>query len=92
MDHTVSSSQYAVGENKRIHHAINIARDAIFAAKGGTIADLNFESAFDLLCMRWVLKVLAKKGCHREVINRIRRIYDDGFTIPMINNCPGRQI
>ena len=29
--------------------------------KGGAIADLDFKSAFDLLCMEWVLKVLKKR-------------------------------
>ena len=64
LEHTVSESQYAVG-GRRIHHAINLARDAIFAAgksgKGVGIADQDFEAAFNFLCMDWVERVL-KKG------------------------------
>ena len=64
--HTISPNQFALGKEKRIHHAISLARDTIYLSnsrnKGGAIADLDFKSAFDLLCMDWVLKVLEKKG------------------------------
>ena len=65
INHTISSQQYALGETKRIHHTIALARDTIYASnqrnKGCAIADLDFKSAFDLLCMEWVFKVLEKK-------------------------------
>ena len=67
ISHTISPSQFALGKEKRIHHAISLARDTIYLNnmknKGGAIADLDFKSAFDLLCMEWVLKVL-KKAYH----------------------------
>ena len=63
--HLISPSQFVLGKEKRIHHAIALARDTIFLSnsrkKGGAIADLDFKSAFDLLCMEWVYKVLEKK-------------------------------
>ena len=58
LDHTVSSLQFASDKNKRISHAINLARDAIFFAnkrkEGAGLNDLDFDSAFDLFCMSWV--------------------------------------
>ena len=66
IDHTVSPLQYAAGNSKRIAHAIYLARDSIFAAQqskeGAALADLDFEAAFDFLCMSWVEKVLEKKA------------------------------
>ena len=65
ISHLISPSQFALGKEKRIHPAIALARDTIFLSntkkKGGAIADLDFKSAFDLLCMEWVFKVLEKK-------------------------------
>ena len=63
INHTVSNKQFALGETKRIHHAISLARDAIYASslknKGCTI---------DLLCMDWVFTVLEQKGLHEDAI------------------------
>lgn len=63
ISHLISPAQFALGKEKRIHHTIALARDTIFLSKsrkkGGAIAD--FKSAFDLLCMEWVFKVLEKK-------------------------------
>ena len=96
MEHTVSNLQYAAGKSRRISHAINFARDAVFAAntrkEGAALADLDFEAAFNLLCMNWVEDVLVKKGLHINVISRIKRLYTGGITIPLINDIPGRQI
>ena len=45
----VAKQQFALGESKRINHAIALARDAIFAAnqrkEGSAIADLDFKAA-----------------------------------------------
>ena len=92
----MSPLQFASGNNKRISHAINFARDAVFSAnkkkEGAGLADLDFQSAFDFLCMSWVERVLEKKGLHMDVINRMRRYYKNGVTIPVINNIQGRKI
>ena len=96
LDHTVSAHQFAVGNSKRIHHAIRMARDAIFAAgkakHGCGIADLDFMAAFNNLCMDWVEMVLVKKGLHSKAVARIRRLYTDGVTIPVINSQQGQPI
>ena len=96
LDHTVSPRQFAAGKNRKISHAINLARDTVFSAsrskEGAALADLDFEAAFDFLCMEWVELVLAKKGLHQEVIDRIRRYYTGGVTIPMVNDVPGKKI
>ena len=56
------------------------------------IADLDFKSAFDFLCMDWVFTVLEKKGLQSEALKRLRRYYEDSTTIPIVNNIPGRKI
>ena len=96
LDHTVSMCQYAVGKSRKITHAINFARDAVFSAggrkEGAALADLDFEAAFDFLRMEWVELVLNKKGLHPEVIARIRGYYTGGVTIPLVNDIPGNPI
>ena len=42
--------------------------------------------------MSWVERVLAKKGLHSDVINRMRRYYKNWVTIPVINNIQGKKI
>ena len=63
--HTLSKNQLVAGDNRRIHHGVNQARDAIFAAgrskKGCGILDTDYIAAFDFLVMHWVFKVLSKK-------------------------------
>ena len=90
LNRTVSHLQYALGTDKKIHHAISLARDAIYTSslkKGGfAICDLDFKSAFDLLGMNWVFKVLECKGLNTNNVNRLRRYYTDSSTIPIINN------
>ena len=65
------------GSDRRIHHGINCARDAIYKAgkskAGCGILDLDFMAGFDWLDMSWVYMVLAKKGVSQEIINRIER-------------------
>ena len=79
INHIISSKQYAQGKTKRISHAIALARDAIYASsqrnKGCAIADLDFKSAFDFLCMDWVFTVLERKGLQSEAIKRLRKYY-----------------
>ena len=85
-----------MGTDKKIHHAISLARDAIYTSslkKGGyAICDLDFKSAFDLLGMNWVFRVLECKGLNAMNVNRLRRYYTDSSTIPIINNIQGRRI
>ena len=68
ISHTIIISQFGLGKEKIIHHAMSLARDTIYLSnvknKGCAIADLDFKAAFDLLCMDWVFKVLEKKDYH----------------------------
>ena len=54
------------GDNRRIHHGVNSARDAITKAGisklGCGIVDNDFKAAFDFLVMTWVFDVLKAKG------------------------------
>ena len=64
------------GDDRQIHHGINLARDAIQAAtkltsSGCGIADTDYQAAFDFLVMSWVFLVLNKKGFCDGVINRL---------------------
>ena len=65
--HTLSHLQLVAGSDRRIHHGINMARNAIFAAgrpghPGCGILDTDLVAAFDFLCLDWVFKVLELKG------------------------------
>ena len=66
MTHTVSHLQLVAGEDRRIHHGIALARDAIQAAgkarTGCGILDTDLVAAFDWMVMDWVMMVLRKKG------------------------------
>ena len=92
--HTLSPVQLVAGSDRRIHHGINMARDAIQQAsksrKSCGILDLDFMAGFDWLEMDWVYQVLSKKGVCQEVINRIKRIYDHSSTTVVVNNILGQ--
>ena len=92
--HTLSPCQLAAGDDRRIHHGINSARDAIAAAgtgrEGVGILDNDYKAAFDFMVLTWVLKVLLAKGLAQEVINRLLNLYSDNITIVVINNILGQ--
>ena len=75
--HSLSPVQLVAGSDRRIHHGINLARDAIFQAgkrkSGCGLLDLDFMAGFDWLVMAWVYLVLEKKGLNQEVIARLKR-------------------
>ena len=54
--------------------------------------DLDFQSAFDFLCMDWVYAVFKKKGLDKRIIDRIKGYYAESYTIPIVNNIPTRTI
>ena len=84
--------QLVAGDDRRIYHGINLARDAIQqvgkSKAGCGILDLNFLTGFDWLDMAWVS--LEKKGVAREVINRLRNIYTDSIPVVVVNNVQVR--
>ena len=93
--HTLSPCQLAVGDDRRIHHGINQARDAIQIAgvgrEGVGILDNDYQSAFDLMVLRWVLDVLRAKGLAEEAIKHIENLYSENITVVVVNNVPGRK-
>ena len=96
LNHTLSTEQLAMGDDRRISFGICLARDAIYAAgkrrEGCAIADNDFEAAFDYLSLDWVKQVLEKKGLAKEVLNRFVNMYSDGITIPLVNNTLGSKL
>ena len=92
--HTLSPAQLSVGDNRRIHHGINKARDAIQAANGRNqgcgILDNDYKAAFDYMVLIWVMKVLKAKGLDQQVINRLYNIYDNSLTVVVVNNVQGK--
>ena len=92
--HCLSHLQYVGGSDRRIHHGIARARDAIYAAGqskvGCGIADMDFIAAFDWLVLSWVWLVLGKLGVDPSVINRVKTMYEDSITITVVNNQLGR--
>ena len=94
--HTLSPAQMVAGDDRRIHHMINQARDCIFSVSksklGCALLDLDFVAAFDLQVFSWVFAVLRAKGVSEDVIARITNIYQNCVTIPIVNNVRGRPI
>ena len=81
---TLHHNQLVAGENRRIHHGINKARDLIQSIsktrKGCALLDLDFIAAFDFTVFEWVFSVLRKKGLAEEVISCIKNIYESRIT------------
>ena len=94
-DHTLSPCQLAVGSDRRIHHGINRARDAIVAASksrvGMGLLDNDYMAAFDHMVLLWVLKVMRAKGLEENVIKHITNLYSNSFTIVVVNDVMGRR-
>ena len=84
------------GDDRRIHHMINQARDCILSVSksklGCALLDLDFVAAFDMQVFSWVFAVLKAKGVSEQVISRIKNIYQNCVTIPVVNNVRGRSI
>ena len=92
---TLSPYQLVAGDDRRIHHGINLARDAIQAASkltrtGCGIADTDYQAAFDFLVMTWVFMVLKKKGVCELVIDRLKNLYEDNLSVIVVNNIEGK--
>ena len=92
---TISPYQLVAGDDRRIHHGINLARDAIQAASkitkiGCGIADTDYQAAFDFLVMSWVFLVLKRKGLAEAVISRLKNLYEDNLSIIVVNNIEGK--
>ena len=91
--HTLNPNQLSAGDDRRIHHGINKARDVIEAASGKNegmgILDNDYKAAFDYMVLTWVLKVLKAKGLDMEVINMILNLYSNNLTVVVVNNVQG---
>ena len=96
MTRTISPLQLVAGEDRRVHHGIALATDAISAAGkprlGCCILDTDLVVAFDWMVMPWVQLVLAKKGLCEEAIYRISNLYKDSVSLVVVNNMLGRSI
>jgi hypothetical protein len=95
--HTLSKLQLVAGEDRRIHHGINLARNAIHAAgkqghRGCGILDTDLIAAFDFMCLDWIFMVLEKKGLDKRIIQRLKNLYTDNFSVVVVNNIPGKSV
>ena len=90
----LSPVQYVGASDRRIHHGLTKARDAIIAAGrskvGFGIADTDVVAAFDWLALSWVWQVLENLGVDRAVINSVIALYEDSITITVVNYKFGR--
>ena len=85
------------GNDRKIQHAINRARNAIYAAgqpghAGCGILDTDLIAAFDFLFLDWVFMVLEHKGLDPRVIARYRNLYRENYTVVVVNNIPGKSV
>ena len=96
LTHTLSSLQLVAGEDRRIHHGIKPARDAIWAAgkqgKGCGILDTDLVAGFNFMSLAWCLKVLKKKGACPELLARLENLYSNNYSIVVVNNIPGSAV
>ena len=96
MPHTVSAQQLVGGGDRRIHHGIALAMDAIYATgmarHGCGILDTDLIAAFDWMVMPWVQLVLSKKGMCEEAIERITNLYTNNVSVIVVNNVVGKMI
>ena len=92
--HTLNPNQLSVGDDRRIHHGICKARDAINVAnsknQGAGILDNDYMSAFDLMVLTWVFMVQEAKGLSKVVIKRLKNLYGNHLTVVVVNNIQGR--
>ena len=96
LTHTLSPLQLVAGDDRRIHHGINLARDAIWAAgkrgQGCGILDTDLVAGFDFMTLSWCLQVLEKKGACPELIARLNNLYNKNYSIVVVNNIPGAAV
>ena len=92
--HTLSKAQLAVGSDRRIHHSINKASDAIFMASERNqkcgILDNDYKAVFDYMVLKWVFIVLLAKDIDEEVVNRFYNLYNNHMTVVVVNGVQGR--
>ena len=96
LTHSLSPLQLVAGDDRRIHHGINLARDAIWAAgkrgQGCGILDTDLIAGFDYMSLSWCLKVLVKKGACPELISRLENLYSNNYSLVVVNNIPGAAV
>ena len=96
MTHTLSPLQLVAGDDRRIHHGINLARDAIWAAgkrgQGCGILDTDLVAGFDFMTLSWCLQVLEKKGACQELILRLKNLYSRNLSVVVVNNIQGAAV
>ena len=92
----LSVNQLADGDDRRIYHGINCARDAITVASSRNencgLADLDMVAAFNLVSMTWICMVLLAKGLSHQNVERFRKMYKTAVIRVVVNNEVGREI
>ena len=91
---TLSPLQLVAGNDRRIHHGMNMAWNAIHAASKPRhpacgLLDTDLVAAFDFMSLEWAFLVLERKGLDKRVISRLRNLYKNNISLIMINNIPG---
>ena len=96
LTHTLSPLQLVAGEDRRIHHGINLARDAIWAAGSRNqacgILDTDLVAGFDYMTLNWCLSVMERKGACQEFLSRLRNLYSNNFSVIVVNNIHGAAV
>merc|ERR1712016_77321 len=76
---------------RRISEAVCLTRDAIESVKPTqkvVLYETDYVSAFDLMSIDWILKVLLRKGCSKSFVQTLRNIFhdEDTYVSCVINN------
>ena len=92
----LSANQLADGDDRRIYHGINSAKDAITIASSRNencgMADLDLVAAFNLVSMAWICLVLLAKGMSQQNVERFRNMYKNAVIRVVVNGEVGREI
>jgi exonuclease III len=96
MCRTTSRHQLVTGGDRRISHGVALARDAIMAAGASKdecgILDTDLVAAFCNMVLMWCFSVMLKKGISSQVIDMYQNLYNDNFSIIVVNNVQGKCI
>ena len=94
--HTLCPLQLVAGSDRRIHHGINLARDAIWAAgmrgQGCGILDTDLMAGFDYMTLNWCFKVLRKKVACPTFLARLENLYANNISVVVVNNVSGAAV
>lgn len=92
----LSPNQLADGDDRKIYHGVNSARDAVHLANSRNescaMVDIDLVAGFNLVSMLWIGLVLLAKGLTRTNVQRFKNMYKDAVIRVVVNGVIGKAI